>query len=153
MIGFGGALTDAVALNLRQLAGSTREAILDTVFAANGTLHYSLARVPLGSCDFSTHVYSYDEVGQRRGARWRLSHRLMWWGACQVEGDLSLSHFNISEDWSSGKLPLVKDVLSRRPDLRLFTSPWSAPAWVGGDVSQPTQVLRSRTAKMVSDAA
>lgn len=69
ILGFGGALTDAVAFNLGKLPMGTRAAILDTCFSNNGTLHYSMARVPIGSCDFSTHVYSYDEVRQPHRVR------------------------------------------------------------------------------------
>lgn len=69
ILGFGGALTDAVAINLGKLPVGTRAAILDMCFNSNGTLHYSMARVPIGSCDFSTHVYSYDEVRQPNPVR------------------------------------------------------------------------------------
>lgn len=60
----------------------------------------------------------------------------------QTEGDLSLSDFDISEDYRSGKMQLVKEVVARRPDVRLFGSPWSAPAWVRHTISQNHLIIK-----------
>jgi O-glycosyl hydrolase len=47
MLGFGGALTDAAAINLDLMGPETRSAILDAYFAPNGSMRYNLARVPV----------------------------------------------------------------------------------------------------------
>lgn len=106
IIGFGGALTDAAAYNIRLLTNETQQSILASYYSEPG-LQYSLGRVPIASADFSTHSYSYDDV----------------------PNDFDLQHFDVSMD-EEFKLPVIRDALatSVRP-LALFGSAWSAPAW------------------------
>ena len=58
ILGFGGALTDASAVNFNKLDAATQEQVLELYYGESG-LAYSLGRVPMASCDFSTSVYSY----------------------------------------------------------------------------------------------
>uniref|UniRef100_A0A0N5B0T4 Glucosylceramidase n=1 Tax=Syphacia muris TaxID=451379 RepID=A0A0N5B0T4_9BILA len=60
IIGFGGAFTDAVGINILALSPGAQENLLRSYFGADG-IQYSIARVPIASTDFSTHVYSYDD--------------------------------------------------------------------------------------------
>ena len=110
ILGWGGALTDAAAITLGKMASS--EKILAQYYGPTGA-EYSLGRVPVGSCDFSTHIYSYDDV----------------------DGDYDLVNFDVSVDSdvnaTGDKLGLVRRVLAMSArDLRLFASPWSPPAWM-----------------------
>lgn len=59
ILGFGGAFSDAVGLNLNALSGSTREKLLRAYFDPERGIGYSLGRVPIASTDFSTREYSY----------------------------------------------------------------------------------------------
>ncbi|XP_010151170.1 PREDICTED: glucosylceramidase-like, partial [Eurypyga helias] len=53
--GFGGSVTDAAALNILSLPERAQE-------APGGGLEYNLVRLPMASCDFSLHAYTYDDV-------------------------------------------------------------------------------------------
>lgn len=69
--GFGGAFTDATGYNVFGLSAGSRANFLKSHFGDNGQtvnhghfsgLQYTLGRVPMASVDFSTRVYSYDDV-------------------------------------------------------------------------------------------
>jgi len=112
IIGFGGALTDAAALNYRELSPSQQQRFLEAYYGPTG-LEYTLGRVPMGSTDFSLGEYNYNNE----------------------QNDYSLETFDISVDSdllkTGDKLGFVKEALAytKRP-VRLFTSPWSPPAWM-----------------------
>lgn len=61
IFGFGNALTDAAAINFRKMTPSTQEQILRQYWGP-GSANFTVGRIPIASCDFSTHVYSYDDV-------------------------------------------------------------------------------------------
>ena len=75
MVGFGGALTDAAAININTLTEQLQEDLLAGYYKEGG-IEYTLGRVPIASCDFSTGVYSY----------------------CEKEEDLELATFSIAVD-------------------------------------------------------
>jgi len=105
IVGFGGAFTDAAAVNFAGLSSKLRDAVAEGYFGADG-LEYSLGRIPMAACDFSTHEYSYDDTSD----------------------DFSLSNFSIAMD-KEVKLPLIQRALSMQ-NVTLFASPWSPPAWM-----------------------
>ena len=57
--GFGGAFTDSVAEVFSQLNSTLQETVLEALWGATGN-QYSLARLTIGSTDFSTTVYNYN---------------------------------------------------------------------------------------------
>jgi glucosylceramidase len=63
-VGFGGAFTEAAALNWRSLSEEDQEAVIQLYFGspAEGGHGYSLGRVPINSCDFSPASYNFDNV-------------------------------------------------------------------------------------------
>ncbi len=115
--GVGGALTESSAFVLAHLPIGARRDLLDRIFSSRGA-RFTMARVPIGACDFSVAgKFSYDDVS----------------------GDVALRHFSIdpdrhgfqgTEDPSYALLSLVKDALSRQPDLKIVANPWTAPAWM-----------------------
>ncbi|MFZ1614186.1 MAG: glycoside hydrolase family 30 beta sandwich domain-containing protein [Holophaga sp.] len=115
--GIGGALTESSAFVLAHLSKDKREAILDRCFKPQEA-NFTMARTPIGACDFCvTGKYSYADT----------------------PGDVALEHFSIAPDQQGFKgvpdstyalLPLIKDALTRQPDLKLIASPWTAPAWM-----------------------
>ncbi|KAG7396698.1 hypothetical protein PHYBOEH_001927 [Phytophthora boehmeriae] len=110
IIGFGGAFTDAVAINVYKLSPKLQDMVLDQYFSETG-LQYNLGRVPIGSNDFSTSIYSYNSV----------------------EGDLAMKHFSIDVDKApkSHKIELIQRVLkSTSRDIKLFASSWAPPVWM-----------------------
>lgn len=63
ILGFGSSFTDAAGININSLPDAAREKLLNSYFSTDGS-EYTLARVPIGGTDFSTHGYSYiDEEG------------------------------------------------------------------------------------------
>ena len=104
--GIGGALTDAAAETYAKLPPERQEEFLTAYFDRDKGIGYSLGRTHIHSCDFSSHSYAYVE---------------------QV--DPELKSFSIEVD-QKHKLPFIKKVLARVPEMKLFASPWSPPAWM-----------------------
>jgi glucosylceramidase len=63
-VGFGGAFTEAAAINWRSLSPEDQDAVIRLYFGspADGGHGYSLGRVPMNSCDFSPASYNFDNV-------------------------------------------------------------------------------------------
>ncbi|XP_030640570.1 lysosomal acid glucosylceramidase [Chanos chanos] len=106
--GFGGAMTDAAAMNILSLSPGAREQLLQQYFSPDG-IEYNVIRVPMASCDFSTRLYTYADS----------------------PGDYQLHNFSLAPEDTQMKIPLIQraQALSQRP-LYLFASAWSAPAWL-----------------------
>ena len=83
-----------------------RAALLHDLYGAEG-LNLSTARACIGSSDYATHLFSYDE------------------GAPDPE----LARFSIAPD-RPAVIPVLKALRAARPDLFLFASPWSPPGWM-----------------------
>ncbi|XP_069186074.1 putative glucosylceramidase 4 [Procambarus clarkii] len=108
MVGFGGAFTDATGINVNTLPEDAQDQLLKSYFSPEG-LEYNLCRIPIAGSDFSARPYSYDDV----------------------EGDIELKHFNLTEEDYMYKLPLIHRAQElAEKDLLLFGSPWSPPAWM-----------------------
>jgi len=52
IIGFGGAFTEAAAINFALLPSDIQEQIIEGYFGVDG-IGYTLGRIPINSCDFS----------------------------------------------------------------------------------------------------
>ena len=61
IFGFGGAFTEAAAVNFAQLPAALQFQLIDAYFGPNG-LGYSVGRVPMNSCDFSVASYNFANV-------------------------------------------------------------------------------------------
>uniref|UniRef100_A0A7E4W3U0 Glucosylceramidase n=1 Tax=Panagrellus redivivus TaxID=6233 RepID=A0A7E4W3U0_PANRE len=106
--GFGAAFTDAATINLKKLSPATQNKLLEAYFDPIKGLGYTFGRVPLGSCDFSTRVYSYDDTDQ----------------------DFNLTHFALAKEDLDFKIPAIQAAKKFNNDIKLFASPWSSPAWM-----------------------
>jgi glucosylceramidase len=109
IIGFGGAFTDAAAINVYKLKSSElQQQVIDAYFAQDG-LQYTLGRVPIGSCDFSESVYSYNPVVD----------------------DFDMKNFSIEVDRATHKLDFLHRALNTtKRELSLFASSWAPPVWM-----------------------
>ncbi|KAK0134966.1 Glucosylceramidase [Merluccius polli] len=106
--GFGGAMTDAAALNIQSLSRGAQDALLRQYFAPEG-IGYTVVRVPMASCDFSTRLYTYADT----------------------PGDYSLKHFTLAPEDVNMKIPLLQRAQAMSPQpLSLLASAWSAPSWL-----------------------
>ena len=63
----------------------------------------------MASSDFSTRIYTYDDVPD----------------------DFDLTNFNLATEDVDYKIPVIKTAISRsKKEIKLFGTPWSAPAWM-----------------------
>ena len=107
VLGFGGAFTDASCYLFSKLAPQDRDALLRELYWVDG-LRFSIGRVCIGSSDYTTTIYSFDE---------------------SKEPDPDLVHFSIEHD-RAYILPVLRNVQDLNPDLFLFSAPWSPPSWM-----------------------
>ncbi|XP_063434087.1 lysosomal acid glucosylceramidase-like [Mytilus trossulus] len=108
MIGFGGAFTDAAGINIASLSSEAQENLLKSYYSPEG-IEYTVGRIPMASCDFSTHPYSYDDH----------------------PGDFMLQNFSLAVEDLKYKIPyIIAAQKMNKRNLTLFGSPWSAPAWM-----------------------
>ena len=104
--GLGVSIPESSCWLLSRLPAEKRAEILRTVWTADGA-GLSVARLQIGSSDYSMHAYTYDDVA----------------------GDTELEHFSIDPD-RRYVLPVVKEIQKINPDVTFFASPWSPPAWM-----------------------
>ena len=112
LLGFGASMTDASAWLLTTLTADARARLLDDLFGADG-LNLSIVRTNVGSSDYATEVYCYDDV----------------------PGDEEMRHFSVAHD-EAYLIPTLREVKEVCPDVFLFSSMWSCPGWMklGGEM-------------------
>jgi glucosylceramidase len=106
ILGFGGAFTDATCFTFNQLTPAEREKLFHEFFHPS-EMGLSTGRICVGSSDYSTKVYSYDDG----------------------EADPDLTRFSIEHD-REYILPMLRQARQVNPDLFLFSTPWSPPGWM-----------------------
>jgi glucosylceramidase len=106
ILGFGGALTDAACYTFNRLEPQVREGLFHELFNQS-EMGLSVCRTCIGSSDYSTTVYSFDD------------------GVADPE----LGRFSIEHD-RKYILPMLREARQANPDLFLFSSPWSPPGWM-----------------------
>ena len=111
ILGFGGAFTDSASYVWSELSSDLQDQVLDMYFSDNG-LRYNMARLPVGSCDFSLENYNY----------------------ANTSGDKNLTDFSIDHD-KYRIIPFIKQanatILKQSGDpLHIVASPWSPPNWL-----------------------
>ncbi|NWI61420.1 GLCM Glucosylceramidase, partial [Calyptomena viridis] len=107
--GFGGSITDAAAINILSLPEKAQDHLLRSYFSEEG-LEYNLVRLPMASCDFSLHAYTYDDVPY----------------------DYELTHFRLRDEDTKLKVSGGREqamAMSKQP-LSLCASPWTSPTWM-----------------------
>ena len=111
-IGTGVAITGSSCYNLSKLDSDIRHKLLYNLYSKDG-LNFNIGRLSIGASDYSAELYTYDDV-------------------CE---DVLLEHFSIERD-KEYIIPIIKEILEIKPDLTLFASPWSPPAWMktGGSI-------------------
>lgn len=120
--GAGAAITDSSAsLFMNAMTSEQRHAILSELFDP-GQGGFSSVRISIGSCDFSSQkYYTYDDLPDG------------------VVADPSLEYFSIGEGEPGAAdatrdmknvIPVLLEILSINPAVKIMASPWSAPAWM-----------------------
>ncbi len=111
MDGFGYTLTGGSAQLLYEMKPAARAAILKELFDTTGNnIGVSYLRVSIGASDLDDHVFSYDDLAAG-------------------QTDQQLQHFTLNED-RKHLLPVLKEILSIYPRLKILGSPWSPPVWM-----------------------
>jgi glucosylceramidase len=109
--GFGFALTGGSAQLLMKMSPDARTALLKKLFSTDGDgIGVSYLRLTIGSSDMNDHVYSYDDLPEG-------------------ETDVDMAKFSLGPD-RSDVIPVLKEILTINPRIKILGSPWSAPAWM-----------------------
>jgi glucosylceramidase len=106
ILGFGGAFTDATCYTFNRLSLPERERLFHELFHPS-EMGLSVGRICVGSSDYSTKLYSFDEG----------------------EPDPDLTRFSIEHD-REYILPVLRQARQANPGMFLFSSPWSPPGWM-----------------------
>jgi glucosylceramidase len=109
--GFGYTLTGGSASLINQLPASAKASLLQELFGNNSnSIGISYLRISIGASDLSAAVFSYNDMpaGQT---------------------DVNLTNFNLSKD-TVDLIPLLKEILSINPNIKILGSPWSPPVWM-----------------------
>ncbi len=106
LLGFGGCFNELGARALFRLPPEKRAPMLESLFGDSGCA-FSFCRLPIGASDYA----------------------LSWYSLADQPDDYALDHFSLARDREL-LLPYVHAARAIRPDLRLFVSPWSPPAWM-----------------------
>jgi len=120
ILGFGAAFTDAACYTFNQLSPSAREQLFHELFHP-AEMGLNVCRTCIGSSDYSTKVYSYDEG----------------------EADPELKRFSIEQD-RQYILPMLREARKANPEIFLFSSPWSPPGWMKSGGSMLGGSMRRR---------
>ncbi|OYP54365.1 glucosylceramidase, partial [Lachnotalea glycerini] len=105
--GFGGAITDASGYVFAQMNEEQKNNMLSMYFEEQN-MNYQIVRIPMDSCDFSTHLYS----------------------AVEEEEDVELNTFSFA-DTQRYIIPLL-DAAQKKAGkkLKIMLSAWSPPAFM-----------------------
>lgn len=104
--GFGGCFNEIGWEALLSVTPAERDKIMKELFTSNGA-NFSFCRIPIGANDYSLSYYSLNDVPE----------------------DFTMSNFNIDRDRYI-LIPYIKEAQKIRPDLQIWASPWSPPAWM-----------------------
>ncbi|MCM3701350.1 glycoside hydrolase family 30 beta sandwich domain-containing protein [Paenibacillus macerans] len=105
--GFGGCFNELGYVALNGLPEEERQRVLFHLFHPQGEQKFSICRLPIGASDYALEWYSHNET----------------------DGDYAMEHFSIERD-RKYLIPYIKEALALNPELKLFASPWSPPAWM-----------------------
>ncbi|HVZ98120.1 MAG TPA: glycoside hydrolase family 30 beta sandwich domain-containing protein [Chitinophagaceae bacterium] len=111
MDGFGFALTGGSADHIIQMDAASRSGLLHEVFGTAGNaIGVSYLRISIGSSDLNDHVFSYDDLPEG-------------------ETDTAMQKFDLGPD-RKNVIPVLKEILTINPSVKILGSPWSPPAWM-----------------------
>ncbi|XP_011881411.1 PREDICTED: glucosylceramidase-like [Vollenhovia emeryi] len=108
IFGFGGAVTDAAAINIHKLTYEASEYLLRSYFGPHG-INYNFIRTPMGGSDFSTRPYTY----------------------AMVENDTTFQYFDLQTEDYVYKIPIMKRAQElKNGKIKLMSTPWTASLWM-----------------------
>jgi glucosylceramidase len=133
--GFGGAFNEKGWSYLQMLSASDRAKALTLLFDWTNGAHFVFGRIPIGANDYAMSRYTEDDT----------------------VNDYNMTNFSISRDHQY-VIPYVQAALAINPNIELWGSPWTPPAWMkengnsnssdgnpddGGNMSSNAQMLQA----------
>ncbi|WP_372772943.1 hypothetical protein [Mangrovibacterium sp.] len=104
--GVGGAFNELGWTAIQALPAEKQQEVFNSLFSAGGC-NFSMCRIPVGASDYALSYYSSNDVPE----------------------DFEMRDFNIDRD-KFILIPYIKGALKVRPNLLVWASPWSPPAWM-----------------------
>ena len=105
MDGFGAAITGSTCFNLMQMSEANRNAFIKETFDSGSGYGFSYIRISIGCSDFSLSEYT----------------------CCDTPG---IENFSLQEEEIRYIIPVLKEILSVNPAIKILGSPWTAPQWM-----------------------
>jgi glucosylceramidase len=122
--GFGACFNEICWDDLSALPGSAVDTIMKSLFDTSGC-DFNICRMPVGASDYASSYYSLNDNS----------------------GDFFMDNFSIERDRRK-LIPYIKAAMKYRPDLKMWGSPWTPPAWMktnglyhGGSLTWSSQNL------------
>ena len=109
MDGFGYTLTGGSAMLIHKMSKSARSGLLNELFSKEG-LGVSYLRLSIGASDLDSAPFSYNDLPKGKT-------------------DVDLEKFSLAQD-TVHLVPVLKEILSINPQIKLLGSPWSPPVWM-----------------------
>ena len=109
--GFGYALTGGSAQVINSLNASVKQKLLQELFGTDTTsISISYLRISIGASDLNNAPFSYDDMPDG-------------------QTDPNLMNFSLAAD-TIDLIPLIKEILTINPGIKIIATPWSAPVWM-----------------------
>lgn len=109
--GFGYTLTGGSAYLINRLPTGTTNSLLQELFGnADNSIGVSYLRISIGASDLSADVFTYDDLQPGNT-------------------DVKLDSFSLSKD-TVDLIPLLKQILTINPNIKILGSPWTPPVWM-----------------------
>jgi glucosylceramidase len=109
--GFGFSLTGGSAQVINSLNANKKQGLLQELFGTNSnSIAISYLRISIGASDLDASVFSYDDLPEG-------------------QTDVNLTQFSLAPDMVH-LIPLLKEILTINPTIKIMGSPWSPPVWM-----------------------
>lgn len=109
--GFGFTLTGGSAQVINSLTPGKKQELLQDLFGTKeNSISISYLRISIGASDLNESVFSYNDLPEG-------------------QTDENLSQFSLTPD-KTDLIPLLKEILSIDPAIKIMGSPWSPPVWM-----------------------
>ena len=125
--GFGGCFNELEWTVLNTLSAASRDSVMRALYDTAAGCRYNMGRMPIGANDYSLSYYSHDDS----------------------VGDYDMTAFSITRH-KQYVIPFIKEAMKLRPDLKMWGSPWTPPAWMktnsnyaGGSITWTPQNLQA----------
>lgn len=104
--GWGGCFNEKGWKAMQYLTAKEQKEIMTALFAED-QCDFGYCRMPIGASDYALNYYSLNDV----------------------EGDYAMKNFSIDRD-RKYMLPYIKAAMAIEPELQVWGSPWTPPAWM-----------------------